>query len=654
MEKIIGIIASDIELKEKIEALYPDDIENGNIIMDIIDVELLEKQGQILAEKGAQVIIGRGGGYKLILDTVNVPIIPLNIKMIELLRAIKIAESYSKKIVLILGDDEVYFDYSKCKDLINTEIKEEWFKSKFEIRNKVTKYIQEKEDVVIVGSGIACSFARQYKIEHVFINASRESIKEAIDYAKKLINTINEEKFNNEVLRNILDGIKDGVIAVDRKGKIIIYNESIEKILKKKESEVLNKHILDVFPNMNWLMECLHKNENIKRKIRYLNNLEVNTRAKLIEIDDETYGVVGIIQDITKIQKLERQIRLDLNKKGLYARYTFNDFIYKDECTKELIEEAKKIGRTDYTTLLYGESGSGKEMIAQSMHNISNRKDKPFVAINCATISENLLESELFGYEEGAFTGAKKGGKLGLFELAHEGTVFLDEINSLPINFQIKLLRVIEEREIMRIGSNHIIPLNIRIIAATNESLRKKISENTFRDDLFYRLSSLEIDIPPLRDRKKDIILLFNNFVNQILESEVLESESVEKHSKSKLSDKDIRRLENYNWPGNIRELKNVAQKYVITEKIKIDYEEQLNLTDRQLDKLDYSDFEENNQNNKINIENYKIDIKEVNKYVEEKIIAILLQQGLSKTQIAQILGISRTALWKKFNKEKC
>lgn len=625
MEKIIGIIASDIELKNKIQELYPSDVESGKIIIDLIDVEILEDQGKILAEKGAEVIIGRGGGYKLILDTVKLPIIPLNMKVLDLLNAIRISNTYSKKIVLILGYDEVHFDYEQWKSLINIEINEEWFKSKYEIRNKVIKYIDEKEDVVIVGSGIACSFARQYGMDYVFINASNESIIEAIDYGKKLINTVDEEKLNNEIFRNVLDGVKDGVIAIDSKGKIIVYNESIEKILKKEKYEVFNKHILEVFPNMSWLVDSLNKSEEAKRKIRYIDNLVVNTRSKLIKIDDEIYGTLGIIQDITKLQKLERQIRLDLNKKGLLAKYTFNDFIFEDVRTYELIEEAKKIGQTDYTTLLYGESGSGKEMIAQSMHNISKRRDMPFVAINCATISENLLESELFGYEEGAFTGAKKGGKPGLFELAHGGTVFLDEINSLPLNFQIKLLRVIEEREIMRIGSNHIVPLDIRIIAATNESLRKKIRENTFRDDLFYRLSSLEIDIPSLKERKKDIVLLFNYFVNQII-NDSPESEN----KKYKLAKIDEKRLENYNWHGNIRELRNIAQKYVITGKIKLD---------------------EDIIENKEELIDYNIDIKLVNKYVEEKIIDMLIEQGYSKTKVAQILGISRTALWKKNNK---
>nr|WP_281435491.1 sigma 54-interacting transcriptional regulator [Clostridioides difficile] len=661
MQKKIGIIASDIELKERIEELYREDVENGTIIIDILNLDLMENQGRILVEKGAQAIIGRGGGYSLVIDTVNVPVIPMNMKSTDLLRAIEIAKKYSKKVVLILGDNEVSFDYVGWRNVISTEITEEWFESKYEIRSKVVKYIDQKDEVVIVGGGLACSFARQYGIDSVFATASDESIREAVEYCKKLLDTLGEEKFNNEVLRNILDGIKDGVIAIDSNGSIILYNESAKNMLKVERKSALNKYILDVFPKMEWMLDCLHEKEAVEdRKIRNINNLIVNTRTTLIKVDNSTYGVLGIIQDITKLQNLERKIRFDLNQKGLYARYTFDDFLFKDKLTKEFIEEAKKIGKSDYTTLLYGESGSGKEIIAHSIHNISKRKDRPFVAINCATIAENLLESELFGYEEGAFTGARKGGKRGLFELAHGGTLFLDEINSLSFNIQTKLLRVIEERQIMRIGSDYIIPLDIRIIAATNESLTEKIVMGTFRADLFYRLSSLEINIPPLRDRREDIIPLFNNFVNEVLKDDGLNGiNSIDENFV--LTKDEIDKLYNYSWPGNVRELKTIAQKYVVTGKIKLrqdrNFKTKQSLSNSEVDKFNSettasAEVQDESINiSKINDGKISIDIKEVNKYVEEKIISMLFAQGLSKNEVAQVLGISRTSLWKKYNK---
>ncbi|WP_331491266.1 sigma 54-interacting transcriptional regulator, partial [Clostridioides difficile] len=659
MRKKIGIIASDIELKERIEELYREDVENGTIIIDILNLDLMENQGRILVEKGAQAIIGRGGGYSLVIDTVNVPVIPMNMKSTDLLRAIEIAKKYSKKVVLILGDNEVSFDYVGWRNVISTEITEEWFESKYEIRSKVVKYIDQKDEVVIVGGGLACSFARQYGIDSVFATASDESIREAVEYCKKLLDTLGEEKFNNEVLRNILDGIKDGVIAIDSNGSIILYNESAKNMLKVERKCALNKYILDVFPKMEWMLDCLHEKEDVEdRKIRNINNLIVNTRTTLIKVDNSTYGVLGIIQDITKLQNLERKIRFDLNQKGLYARYTFDDFLFKDKLTKEFIEEAKKIGKSDYTTLLYGESGSGKEIIAHSIHNISKRKDRPFVAINCATIAENLLESELFGYEEGAFTGARKGGKRGLFELAHGGTLFLDEINSLSFNIQTKLLRVIEERQIMRIGSDYIIPLDIRIIAATNESLTEKIVMGTFRADLFYRLSSLEINIPPLRDRREDIIPLFNNFVNEVLKDDGLNGiNSIDENFV--LTKDEMDKLYNYSWPGNVRELKTIAQKYVVTGKIKLrqdrDFKTKKLLPNSEVDKFNSETTasvevqDESINISKINDGKISIDIKEVNKYVEEKIISMLFAQGLSKNEVAQVLGISRTSLWKKY-----
>lgn len=468
----------------------------------------------------------------------------MNMKSTDLLRAIEIAKKYSKKVVLILGDNEVSFDYVGWRNVISTEITEEWFESKYEIRSKVVKYIDKKDEVVIVGGGLACSFARQYGIDSVFATASDESIREAVEYCKKLLDTLGEEKFNNEVLRNILDGIKDGVIAIDSNGSIILYNESAKNMLKVERKCALNKYILDVFPKMEWMLDCLHEKEDVEdRKIRNINNLIVNTRTTLIKVDNSTYGVLGIIQDITKLQNLERKIRFDLNQKGLYAKYTFDDFLFKDKLTKEFIEEAKKIGKSDYTTLLYGESGSGKEIIAHSIHNISKRKDRPFVAINCATIAENLLESELFGYEEGAFTGALKGGKKGLFEQANNGTIFLDEIGDMPIYLQSKLLRVLQENQVMRVGGENVIDIDVRVIAATNKNLLEMIKGDRFRADLYYRINVLPINIPPLRERKEDIEVMLKHFMKR-----------------KRAISQDVQDIINaYEWPGNIRELKNTA-----------------------------------------------------------------------------------------------
>jgi len=268
--------------------------------------------------------------------------------------------------------------------------------------------------------------------------------------------------------------------------------------------------------------------------------------------------------------------------------------------------------------MIYGESGTGKEMIAQSIHNISIRNDEPFVAINCAAISESLLESELFGYEEGAFTGARKGGKPGLFELAHGGTIFLDEINSVSLNLQAKLLRVLEEKEVMRIGSDYVIPLDVRIISAANEDLKRKAYEGNFRSDLFYRLNILELHIPSLRERKKDILPLFKHYL------EKLSNEAVGIVIDSKIEEKLVK----YSWPGNVRELRNIAQRYVIFEEI--------DLNDKEF-------------TNKSELNNEKVlDLKKIDHYVEEKVIEMLTNRGMSKTEIAKQLGISRTALWKK------
>jgi propionate catabolism operon transcriptional regulator len=621
MDKKIGILASDEQLKNSIIELFPDDVEQGNIIIDILDVNRMEEQGKDLESKGAKAIVARSGGYVYTVSKVNVPVIHLKITTLDILRAVKTASTKNKEIVLFISIYE-YFDYDELKDLIKNNITIERYRIKEEIEERVRKYAERCKDIVIVGGGIPCNCARVQGIDNVHIGASKESIHEAITYAKELVDGLYEQKYNNEVLKKILDGVHDAVVAIDHDGKIILYNERAEELLKKDKEDVIDRNLLEVYPELGFMMDVLENKINKYNEINKVKKIVITSNTSILEVDGQITGVLCSFQDITKLQNLEKTIRYELNKKGLIAKYTFDDIIANDPVMKETISMAVKIGMTNSSVMINGESGTGKEIMAQSIHNISNRKNDPFVAINCAAISESLLESELFGYEEGAFTGARKGGKQGLFELAHGGTIFLDEINSISLNLQAKLLRVLEEREVMRIGSDYVIPLDVRIISAANEELKDKVREGKFRSDLFYRLNILKIRIPPLRDRREDIIPLFQYYLTVSTSG----NESIELNVQTK------ERLINYAWPGNVRELKNVAQRYALFQELDLDEDE-------------YMNFEKTSEN-EINLS-----LREIFQSMEENMIQMMTSKGLSQAEIAKQIGISKTALWKKKKK---
>jgi transcriptional regulator with PAS, ATPase and Fis domain len=264
-------------------------------------------------------------------------------------------------------------------------------------------------------------------------------------------------------------------------------------------------------------------------------------------LQNKEIGCCLILQNEKNLRDTEGQLNRQLKTRGLYAKYTFRDITCQSMSMKKSIDIAKRAALSDYTILIRGESGTGKELFAQSIHNYSLRKKAPFVAVNCAALPENLLESELFGYEPGAFTGAQKNGKIGLFEQAEKGTIFLDEIGDISPNLQSRLLRVIQEKQVMRIGSDKIIDINVRIIAATNANLEKQIACGKFRSDLFYRLNVLSIHIAPLRQCREDILPLLQNFLGKYYKD---------------ISPKERDILYRYDWPGNVRELENVAFYY--------------------------------------------------------------------------------------------
>lgn len=620
MDKKIGIIVQDLEMKQIVVDLYPTEVKNGYIYIELLEPENIEYQGFEMSKKGIDVLIARSGAYRFAKDKALVPVIRLEMTSIDILKALKKAKTFHKEMVVVLWDG-INFDFNEWKDLIDANVKVKFFSERSEIEDIVESFSKQKKQVVILGGVIVTQLAADKGMDSIFINATTDSIREIITFASKTIDAIYEEKYRAEMLKTILEGVHDAVLTVDIKGIIKTCNDRVIALHGKKIDKPIGRELASTFPSLMFMMDILNGSKEIVNQIMTFDDITAVVSVSRIYVGKEIVAVVFTLRDITKLQKLEKHIRVELNKKGLVAKYCFEDMKVFDADMVKVIDKAKRLGLDENTVVIYGDSGTGKEMVAQGIHSISRRRDEPFVAINCGAISENLLESELFGYEEGAFTGARKGGKPGLFELAHGGTIFLDEINSISKNLQVKLLRIVEEKEVMRLGSDYVIPLDVRIVAAANEDLRKMIAEGEFRSDLFYRLSILEITIPPLRKRKGDIIPLFCQF---------LEDMNVDINKFPVTSEIELKLL-SYDWPGNVRELKNIARRYSIFGEI-----------DLANNKLNTPIIDET-----ISIGN-TIDLKELNKIVERKIINMLSASGMSKTDIADMLGISRTALWKK------
>ena len=343
----------------------------------------------------------------------------------------------------------------------------------------------------------------------------------------------------SDELNSIINLSNTGVAMISQKGKVVICNPSLCRMFNLK-SDISGNYIDSIDDEK--IREILSM-KNAEDEVVEFNNRYLSVNRYDIESFGKKMGTCFCIQEITYIKKLEQKLSKKIREKGQIARYTFDDIKTNSAEMKNTIELGRRIAKSDYTVLVTGESGTGKELMAQSIHNASKRAAQPFVAINCAAMPESLLESELFGYEEGAFTGAAKGGKKGLFEQADNGTIFLDEIGDMPIYLQTRLLRVIQEKQVMRIGGDKVIDVDVRIIAATNKNLVKMIEDDKFRADLYYRINVLPIKIPSLKERENDIIYLLEDFLGN---KKVLSSESIEV-------------LKRYKWPGNIRELINVA-----------------------------------------------------------------------------------------------
>ncbi|WP_214481813.1 sigma 54-interacting transcriptional regulator [Bacillus sp. SM2101] len=377
---------------------------------------------------------------------------------------------------------------------------------------------------------------------------SSDYVSEIIKLSKKLTKISEESEQIKNMFQTIIDNTNDGIIYLNSKGEISVVNELMQSILGEEKDIILGKRIEEVLPSLHiWQVE------EVDREIMKISEREVVVKKVPVKKNAYIVGYLITFEDVMEIKNIEYELRRRMRKTDHNATYIFEDIIGNSDMIVKNINLAKRLSLSSSTVLIQGESGTGKEFFAQSIHNFSKRKKGPFVAVNFAALPVNLLESELFGYEEGAFTGAVKGGKVGLFELAHGGSIFLDEIGDTPLELQSRLLRVLQEKDVRRVGGSKRIPIDVRVIAATNKDLKEEVAKGKFRQDLFYRINVLPLYSPSLRERREDIPLLLAHYLKRFSNGKNIPLDCF-------FDDETISYLVGYHWPGNVRELVNVIE----------------------------------------------------------------------------------------------
>jgi len=479
-------------------------------------------------------------------------------------------------------------------------------------------------------------------------NNSEASLDVILNEMKNMAHQIDELKEVRSLLEAILHSTDDAISVVDEKGCGILINPAYTRITGLSEGDVINKPCtVDIAEGESMHMKVLETKKPVRGALMKVgkNKKAVVVNVAPVIIDGKIKGSVGIIHDISEIRKLTEELEHAKSLiRRMTAKYTFEDIIGESELVKSAISQARHAADTPVTVLLRGESGTGKELFAHAIHNHSARCRGPFVRVNCAAIAESLLESELFGYEEGAFTGAVKGGRKGYFEEACGGTIFLDEIGEINLSVQAKLLRVLQERELIRVGGSKSVQIDVRLITATNANLEQRINEGTFREDLYYRLNVVPIFVPPLRGRKEDIPLLTAHFRKKLGQEYG--------RRVAKIVPGVIEILTAYEWPGNVRELENVVGRTIINmnyneETIMPHHVPVLGKGERpQWKTRDHSMIED------FGLADFEGTLTEIMDAAEKQVLEKALQKtGGNKTMAARELGIAIRSLYYKLEK---
>jgi len=583
----------------------------------------LEK-GKDLEAQGVEVIISRGGTAAILRSNLSIPVLSIPMSAFDLLDSILEATKYGKKIGISVYGNPIS-GVEVLERYFQIEIKQIIYRDSENLRIGIRQAHNEGIEVLI-GGNFSFEVSQEMGLPCILISSSEETIAGAIEEARVVASIRREEKEKTRRMEAILNSVSEGIIAIDKAGMVTLFNKVAEDILGIRGSQ--NSSVAMVITQLG-LSEVLKTGRPKLQRLQQVGEVQIVNNMMPVYLGDEIIGAIASFVDVPKVIRTEQKVRKSYAK-GFVAKYTVDNIVGKSRAMRRVIEQVKQFAPSDSTVLITGESGTGKELVAHSIHNLSARREEPFVSINCSAFPESLLESELFGYEEGAFTGAKKGGKMGLFELSHKGTIFLDEIGSISEGLQTRLLRVLQQKEVMRIGGDRIIPVDVRIIAATNQDLLTELNKGRMRKDLYFRLNILNIHIPPLRGRKEDIPYLvvsrFDFFVKKYRKR--LDS----------LSESLLDRFIDYSWPGNVRELENIIERFVLMVEGPDQYE-------RVLDAL----FEECLRTGKFLLHEEHAE----DTLLESDLKAILTGTQHKKGEVAKRLGISRTTFWRRLKKTK-
>ena len=603
--------------------------------VDKVFEEAVEAAQELIANDEVDVVISAGANATYLRDRVSIPVIKINVSAFDILRALIKARRLSQKVALITYK-ETDPELQEVKQLINLEIEQRSYNT-IEDAHLQFQELKASGYGVIVGSSFITDLSEKEGLTGV-LAYSPQAVHQAVDAAIEVTRTRRIEQSRRAWLNKIIRHLYEGVIAVDSEERVQCFNPASERILGISADKIINRKLSELLPALSLRETLENRQEELQQILRVGPKLLVASRVPLREYGVHS-GAVVTFQDSATIENADRNIRSQRRTRHYTAKYKLEEIMGQSGGLARVCELARQYAVSESTVLLTGESGTGKELFAQGIHNASNRATGRFVAVNCAAFAESLLESELFGYEEGAFTGARKGGRTGLIEAAHGGTLFLDEIGDMPINLQTRLLRALQEREVMRLGGTLATPVDVRVIAATNVDLKERVLNGEMREDLYYRLNILTLHIPPLRDRPEDIMVLAEHLLRRLLTQMGCDREP------APLLDMLKDRLEAYSWPGNVREMENLM------ERLAVFYMNADGWSRERCRKALYSIVPElitdvqNDDDSSLKSERRRVELNHIQRVVAEC-------DG-SLPEAAKRLGVSRTTLWRKLNRAK-